>query len=178
MRVTVALFAVLMCVSVAHAQMQAPPLEEMKKFEFLVGDWEGTGWMGFDPEQREDSRVTERAGYKLGGAVLVIEGIGRAGEPGTDSERVVHNALGIVSFDRDRGDYTMRAYRADGQYVDAWIKPDDDGLTWGFDIPGVGSMRYTMTINAQGQWHEIGEVSRDEGATWNQFFEMTLDKTS
>jgi hypothetical protein len=130
--------------------------------------------MAFGPGQHQDSHVVEHAEYKLGGAVLVLEGVGRAGESG----RVVHNAFGIISYDRRKGDYTMRAYRADGQYVDAWIKPDGNGLTWGFDIPGMGSMRYTMTINAQGQWHEIGEMSRDKGATWNQFFEMTLDKTS
>ena len=70
----------------------------------------------------------------------------------------------------------MRAYRADGQFIDAWIKPGEGGLTWSFDIPGMGTMRYTMRINEKGQWHEIGEMSRDSGTTWNQFFEMTLDK--
>jgi hypothetical protein len=176
MRIVVALVALVTLASSAYAQMQPPPLEEMKKFDFIVGDWEGTGWMAFGPNQREDSRVVEHAEYKLDGAVLVIEGIGRAGGPGTASERIVHNALGVVSFDRAKGDYTMRAYRADGQFIDAWIKPGEGGLTWGFDIPGMGAMRYTMRINEKGQWHEIGEMSRDSGATWNQFFEMTLDK--
>jgi hypothetical protein len=176
MRIAAALIAFMTIASAAHAQMQPPPLEEMKKFEFLAGDWEGTGWMAFGPGQRQESRVEEHAEYKLGGAVLVLEGVGCTGEPGTGSERIVHNAFGVVSYDRHKGDYTMRAYRGDGQFVDAWIKPGDNGLTWGFDVPGMGAMRYTLVINEKGQWHEVGEMSRDSGANWNQFFEMTLDK--
>ncbi len=31
-------------------------------------------------------------------------------------------------------------------------------------------------MNENGQWHEIGESSRDNRETWFHFFEMTLNK--
>jgi hypothetical protein len=70
----------------------------------------------------------------------------------------------------------MRAYRADGQRVDADVKVAPNEMVWGFDDPRIGRIRYTMRLNEKGQWHEVGEVSRDAGQSWFQFFEMTLDR--
>ena len=46
---------------------------------------------------------------------------------------------------------------------------------WGFDYPGAGRVRFTIGLDAQGQWHEVGEFSRD-GTQWMQNFEMTLHR--
>jgi hypothetical protein len=35
-------------------------------------------------------------------------------------------------------------------------------------------MRYIIYLNDKGQWHETGEMKREND--WFQFFEMTLDK--
>ena len=49
-----------------------------------------------------------------------------------------------------------------GQFV--WTIKSDSGVR-----------RFIIGINQKGQWHEIGEFSRD-GENWYQFFEMSLDK--
>jgi hypothetical protein len=38
-----------------------------------------------------------------------------------------------------------------------------------------GQTRYTLQLNAAGQWYEVGEFSMD-GEEWRKTFEMTLDK--
>jgi hypothetical protein len=40
------------------------------------------------------------------------------------------------------------------------------------EVPG-RSIHYSITIDDQGVWNEVGESSTD-GATWRKFFEMTL----
>jgi hypothetical protein len=160
------------CSAFAQPQGPRPPLDEMKKLDFLVGQWEGTGQMQLGPGAREEARVTEIVQPKLGGAILLIEGIGRTG----DDDRIVHHALGVISFDAQAKQYRMRAYRADGRFVDPKIDVGDRKIVWSFDDPRAGSIRYTITINDNGQWQEIGERSGDGGQTWNPFFEMTLDK--
>ena len=163
----------LTCTSFAQPQAPRPPLDEMKKLDFLIGRWEGTGRMHKGPgAAAEEARVTEIVQPKLGGAILLIEGIGRTG---TD-DRIVHNALGVISFEAQSKEYRMRAYRADGRFVDPRIVVEDRKIVWSFDDPRAGSIRYTITINDKGQWHEIGEMSRDGGKMWHPFFEMTLDK--
>jgi hypothetical protein len=162
----------LTCTSFAQPQAPRPPLEEMKKLDFLVGRWEGTGRMQMGPGAQEEARVTEIVQPKLGGAIVMIEGIGRVGE----DDRIVHHALGVISFDAQAKEYRMRAYRADGRFVDPVIELQEKKIVWSFDDPRAGSIRYTITINEKGQWREIGEMSRDGGKTWNPFFEMTLDR--
>ena len=49
-------------------------------------------------------------------------------------------------------------------------------MQWAMETPG-GQIRYTITLNDAGQWFEIGEMSQD-GETWRQIFEMTLDRVA
>jgi len=157
------------------AQAPAPPLEEMKRLAFLVGEWDGVGNMEMGPGQASESRVHEAVQWKLGGAVLLVEGVGKADVNG--EERIVHNALGVVSYDRRAQQYRIRAYRADGNAVDADVTVGENELAWQFEVPGVGKIRYTIRVEGD-QWVELGEMSRDDGATWHQFFTMTLDRKS
>jgi len=153
-----------------------PPIEQMKKLSFLHGRWEGTGTMSRGPGTEQAARVVETVQPKLGGAILLVEGIGHTGAPGAADEKVVHHALGVISFDPDTNQYRMRAYRADGRFVDPTIVVEDKRIIWTFADPRAGTIRYTITINDKGQWHELGEMSRDGGKTFSPFFEMTLDR--
>ncbi len=49
-------------------------------------------------------------------------------------------------------------------------------IVWGFTDARAGDIRFTIQLSEKGQWLELGELSRDTGKTWIQFFEMTLDK--
>ena len=159
-----------------RAQHAAPPVEQMTKLSFLHGRWEGTGTMSRGPGTEQAARVVETVQPKLGGAILVVEGIGRIGAAGGADEKVVHHAMGVISYDADSNQYRMRAYRADGRFVDPTIVVEDKRIIWTFADPRAGTIRYTISINDNGQWHELGEMSRDGGKTFSQFFEMTLDR--
>ena len=47
---------------------------EMKKLDWLVGQWKGAGWMQMGPQGRKEFTITETVEAKLDGLVLVIEG--------------------------------------------------------------------------------------------------------
>jgi hypothetical protein len=81
----------------------------------------------------------------------------------------------VLSYDPAKGEYALRAYR-DGTFVDADITVDDGEIVWGFAPPGGrGRVRYTIRLDEQGRWHEVGHYSPD-GTTWHQFFEMRLTR--
>src|SRR5881396_817762 len=46
---------------------------EMKKLDWFVGHWKGTGWIQMGPQGRHEFTQTETIEAKLDGLVLVIE---------------------------------------------------------------------------------------------------------
>lgn len=152
----------------APAVAQQDEAGPMQKLARMVGTWEGEWTMTRGPGQPERGRITETVQSRQDGKVLLIEGEGRADEPGG---RLIHDALGIIHHDAGTGRYLIRAYR-EGQAVDSELAVEEDGLEWGFDDPRAGRVRYRVTLDADA-WHEIGEFSRD-GTTWTRFMEMTL----
>jgi hypothetical protein len=48
-------------------------------------------------------------------------------------------------------------------------------VVWAFDVPGAGRIRYTIRLDEQGRWHEVGDRSVD-GQQWHRFFEMRLSR--
>lgn len=177
MRLFVLLSLLTACCASAIAQPTTqnlqPAQDAMQKLSFMVGTWEGEGWMMLGPGNRQTSHVTETAELKLEGTLLVLEGLGKSQD--SEEERIVHHALGIISYDAATERYLMRAYRAGGQFIDADLTVGDQSLIWGFTDPKAGEIRYTFSLTESGQWHEVGEISRD-GENWFQFFEMTLDR--
>jgi hypothetical protein len=160
------------------AQPPAPPpaqREAMKKLDFLVGRWEGGGWMEFAPGQRRTFKSTETVQSKLDGLLLTIDGMhrGRVGDAG--EEVVVHNAFGLISYDAQAKRYRFQAFTARGNHEDTEAKVSDKQLVWGMSIPQFGEVRYTTRLDEKGRWFEVGEVSKD-GKEWRKFFEMTLDR--
>jgi hypothetical protein len=156
---------------------QPPPnesKEKMKSLQFLVGNWEGEGWISFGPNQKHEFNQTEEVQYKLGDTILMIEGRGIDKNSAEDSPRIVHNAFAIINYDSQSQQYMIRAYKSNGQFVVANTEVGENNLVWEFEIPQ-GKARYTININESNQWHEIGEFSRD-GENWFKNFEMTLSR--
>ena len=147
---------------------------EMKKLDFLVGQWQGEGWIMLGPGQRHAFRQTEDVQRKVGGTVLLIEGLGKSMDS-SNAGAVVHNAFAVVSYDKEAKVFRWRAFRADGSSVDTEAKVSGNMLIWGFRDPRGGNVRFTIKLNEKGQWFEVGEMSRD-GQTWLKFFEMTLNR--
>lgn len=148
-------------------------LAEMAKLNFLVGNWEGEGWM--DMGTRNAFRSSEIIERKLGGMLLLIEGKHFARMSGQQTDTVVHHALAIISWDPQAKLYRFRSNLANGRSGDYTGIFNDGAFIWHMTQPQ-GQMRYTIRLNDEGQWFEIGERSTD-GATWTKFFEMTLTKS-
>jgi len=144
--------------------------DEMKKLDWWVGEWSGNASIRMGPGEPQQVQQVERVQSKLGGRVLLIEGLGKSGD------KAVHEALGVVSYDEKTKSYTFDAWTARDGHADAWITVGDDHTAkWGFDTPTGGKIRYAVKLTEAGEWNEIGEFSRD-GTAWSKFFEMTLKK--
>ena len=157
--------------ALALAQRPDPTasLEQMKKLDFLIGQWAGEGWTEYAPGQRHTFQSTETVENKLGGVALLIEGFH------TSNKVVTHHALALLSYDEQAGRYSFRSQLANGRGGNFEGTLAEEGVfEWGMQTPQ-GTIRYTITLNDAGQWYEIGEMSQD-GETWRQFFEMTLDR--
>ena len=144
--------------------------EVMAKLEFLTGQWSGTGWIQMGREKHFFNQ-SENVIQKVNQSVIVIDGLG------TDNEtnQVIHQAFAVISYDKAAQKYLMRAYRGDGNYIDADAEVAPDGsFVWGFTHPQAGRMKYTIRMT-DGKWIETGEMSRDN-TTWFPFFEMTLSR--
>ena len=155
----------------AQAPTPAAQIEEMKKINFLVGEWQGEGWIQLGPNKRETFKQHETVQSKLNGLTMVIEGLGKSKD---GSERIVHNALAVISYDLQKKSFRFSAYLANGQSIDAEAKITKDALEWGF-TQAYGTIRFTISLNEKGEWHEIGEINPD-GKNWYKNFEMTLQK--
>jgi hypothetical protein len=147
----------------------------MKKLSFLAGRWKGESWTEFAPGQRSTSVGTETVESKLDGLLLVIEGVHRRKVGDKETGDVVHHAFAVVSFDEKAKRYRFQAYTDRGNYTESEAKVADGRLEWGFRLPQVGEVRYTITVTEQGHWTEIGEICSD-GKQWRKFFEMNLER--
>jgi hypothetical protein len=173
------IFAVSVAYPVFSLQDQISPdqLSAMKKLSFLVGEWKGTAWTMSPQGQKETITQTENVRWRLDGTVLMIEGLGIVKDPETGKEKVVHEALGIIDYDLTNKAYRFRTYTSAGRAADTEVELTGDlSFVWRIVTPNGLTIRYTIEINDSGQWFEVGEYSRD-GQEWNQFFEMTLDRS-
>jgi hypothetical protein len=157
----------------AQAPDPAAAQAAISRLEFMVGSWRGEAWQlrGSGRVQTQMVEIVER---KLDGAVLLVEGRG-AIEVSDGGERVVHHALGVISFDASSGTYTLRSYLATGQSGDFVLTLIDGGVRWTRQVPG-GSVRNTARFTST-EWHEIGEFSPD-GTNWTQVMEIRLRRES
>jgi len=126
----------------------------MKKLEFLVGRWTGEVRLLRGPAEWVDLQQSEEAQYKLGGLILVIEGIGRTKSDGHS----VLQALGVISFDDETATYRMRAFN-DGRFLESEVTllDRDNAISWGFAV-GQVTTKSVLRINESGEWTELAEI--------------------
>src|SRR5213594_2657366 len=137
----------LLCISPVALLAQAPApatvqRAEMKKLDWLVGHWKGSGWIQMGPQVRKGFTQTEAIQSKLDGLVLVIDGLGKAQEDGS----TVHTALAFVSYDERGKTFRWRAFTAEGRQTDTEAKVGTGWLEWGVQTQQRGRMRYTIKL--------------------------------
>ena len=143
---------------------------EMQKLDKMAGKWSGAGWIQQGPN-REEFTGTENVQRKLDGLALLVEGRFTAKN---DPNKVIHETLAVLNYNPKTTIYDFKTYLANGSNGSFAFKLVEDGYEWGMDYPGA-KMRYTIIIK-DGIWNEVGKISRDDGKTWLQFFEMNLKK--
>jgi hypothetical protein len=150
--------------------------EKMKIFSEWVGTWKGEGSMQMGAGEPKKSSVEEHIETRLENTLIVIEGTGKAVDPDTHTETVVHHAFAVLSYDPASGQYKFKTYLKDGKNADAWFNVTGENTwQWGFDTPK-GKIRYNIIVNPVNKtWNEKGEFSSD-GISWMNFFEMNLTK--
>ena len=173
----VGFLVVLAVASAAYAQPQhAKEVQRaLERLSFLEGKWSGEGTLTMGPGQAATARVTETATFRLDKTLFMLEGKGTAKFP-NGSRRNVHDAIGLISFDAEHGEYRFRTYRAGGETLDPSIQVKDDGIVWNFPQGG-RTIRFTATVK-DNVWTEIGESSPDKGKTWYRFFDMKLRRVT
>jgi hypothetical protein len=173
----------LLAAGAVEAQPAAEPKQEpavqreaMKRLDNWAGNWRGSGWILTGPSRtRQEFTITETVQSKLGGRVLLVEGLGRGKDPASGAEVDVHVTLAVLSYDEKAQVYRFRTHEAAGRALDAQAQPTDSGLEWGFRDEATGAtIRFTIRLDGN-RWHEVGEATRD-GKTWHKFLEMTLER--
>ena len=147
---------------------------EMRKLDWLVGEWKGEASVLSGPGKGELALQTERVQSRQGGKILVVEGLGKRKLADGTGGDVIHDAFGVIWYDEQAKKYDFNAWTAQRGYVDAWFEAGDNSAQWGFDIPN-GKIRFTIKLTDKGEWHEVGEYSPD-GNRWFQTIDMKLAK--
>jgi hypothetical protein len=153
-----------------RSDLEGEARDAMSKLAFLAGEWEGEATMDMGPGARHKVAQVETVESKLDGLLLVVEGVGHKVEDG----KLVHHALGVISYDARAKHYRVAAYRQDGEMVNATGTFLPDGaFQWSFEITGQRRVRYTIRQSTDGEWLETGEMSPD-GTKWLPFLDMKL----
>ena len=119
----------------ASAQLGGDPelhRRAMERLEFLVGEWEGDGWI-LDRTGRIEIRQSEVVRYELDGTILLVEGTARE-RSGDEIGAVMFNAFAVISWSEGAG-YAMRSYLWNGREgsreleVGQLTRPDGASMT-------------------------------------------------
>jgi hypothetical protein len=144
--------------------------EEMRKLEFLIGDWAGEASVRMGPGEPQHVTQTETIQWKAAGEAMLIEGLGKDA-----SGKVVHNAVALIHWDPELEAYRMNTVVAGRGAGSAVLEVTGArNAVWRLEGPW-GQQRYTIEVNDAGEWIESGEFSRD-GKTWMKTVEMKLKR--
>ena len=150
--------------------------DEMKKLDWLVGEWKGEASARVGPGKPETAIQTEKVTPKAGGKVLLVEGLGRRKLEDGSAGDVVHDAIALISWDEEKKTYRFIGHVAQQPSVDTALDMTaPNTLVWGLTPPNGGKARFTIRLTEKGEWHEVGEFSPD-GEKWFKFLDMTLTK--
>lgn len=157
-----------------HGPDTAAQRAAMDRLAPLAGRWQGEASVSSPaPVIVHQTEQVERA---LDGLLLVINGTGHATADRTGAPNF--QALGVISYDPRRSLYEVRAYTHEGHVTTATGEFLSDGaFRWSFAPGGPVQIRFTITFD-QTTWREVGEMSRDNGATWTRTIDLNLRRVN
>ncbi len=151
-------------VNSTYAQMAPPtPAPELKKLDFLAGDWTSEGTVTPAPGAPSAKwTMTTHAEWMEGSFFLVEHDEGDFAQMGKAKE------LAVLGYDADRKVYTYRAFSSTGEAADSAGTVDGDTWTWTGDEHMGGKImkgRYTMKLLSPTSYTMKYELSSD-GKQW------------
>jgi hypothetical protein len=158
----------------AGAQMGMPtPAPELKKLDFLAGDWTSTGDMKPGPGMPGGKfSYSSHAEWMQGDFFLVENSDMDLGPMGKGKE------LAIMGYDSDKKVYTYTAFNSMGEAEVATGTLNGDTWTWTSD-EHMGGMtmkgRFTMKVLSPTSYNMKFELSQD-GTSWMTGMEGTATK--
>jgi hypothetical protein len=149
----------------------APPLsgqtpspaqsEEMRKLEFLLGEWKGKGWMYRADGSRIEISQNVKVERESGGPSLRVKDTKKYKAMGLDGSSPSHAETATIYFDEGTRGYRWR--RGAERKTPFEAKLIEAGtLQWEKHSPG-SVARTTIRVKEDGEWHETLEfwLSKD-----------------
>jgi hypothetical protein len=137
--------------------ISATSREQVQKLDFLVGEWKGKGWLYRLRDQKSEISQSTKVKIEPDGSALRIK----------DSKKFREaNLLGapvnfpetIITYDEEAKLYRLRSTSSKGRgnlFEVKLIAPRT--FQWVFQTPD-GSVRNTIEVTEDGQWHETLEL--------------------
>jgi hypothetical protein len=166
----VAVFCALFTAASLHAQMGMPtPAPELKKLDFMTGDWSADGTMTAGPPGTPAGKFSENshAEWMDGNFFLVEHSDMDLGPMGKGKE------LAVLGYDSDRKLYTYTAFNTMGEAESSTGTVNGDTWTWLSDEHFGGQPmkgRFTMKVLSPTSYTMKFEVSQD-GTNWTTAME-------
>ena len=175
------LLAIITIISTFHlvdAQEDRHLVNDMSALQFMVGTWEGEGWILNNKGEKKYFRQTEIIKSKVNGQVLVIDGMGYELIDSIPTDRAIHDVVGIVSIHPEKGSATMYSIleKQGRSEVEIYKLKDKNAIQWSIVNPNSDTeVRFTEDLSIENEWNGRGEVLTKDGR-WYKFFEMSLIK--
>ena len=161
--------------SLAQNTKSVDSLNSIEQLHFMQGTWNGSGWI-MKGRERKTFVQNEKIKPRVNSTILVIDGIGYDKDSLNPERKVIHNAFGVISYNKNLNSMTMLSFSTAGDKMENELKLiGDKKLEWLFKDERGGVIRFREDFSQQGLWIENGEYSTD-GVNWMTFFQMTLQK--
>ena len=170
-----AILLIIICAVSLQAQMGPPtPAPELKKLDFMSGDWTAEGTMTAGPPGTPPTKWTmnSHAEWMDGNFFLVEHSEMDLGSMGKGKD------LAVMGYDPDRKVYTYKAFNSMGEAEESTGTIDGDTWTWTGDQHFGGNTmkgRYTMKVLSPASYSMKFELSPD-GKAWNTAMEGRATK--
>ena len=141
--------------------------QKMQALKWITGKWQGTVSIMVGDGSKQEYKQTVEFTPKLKNSVFQFN------EAASRGQDTVFQNIGMLSYDPLKSKYTILAYTDGGIQIEADVEVQDKKMIWRVPVAG-NLLRYTITLNEKGQWHQVGEGSGDAGQNWTNFFESKL----
>lgn len=163
-----------LCGIALSAQDTESKKPEIKNLDFMKGTWEGSGWKMMKTG-KEYSDIVEKVQCKLDCSMFIVDGLGTKIDSATLQKKTVHEAFGVIYFDKPQSKWMMRAHTKYGA-ADSEIEfLGDKKIGWKLVLPDNSIIKYTTDFSTEGKWLEKGEMTKD-GKSWFQIMEISLTR--